>query len=520
MNKIIMMNFKFLFFLLSTLFVFAACEKKEDTPDIPEEPVEQVEGALKIFKFEKKYNPQLSTDVELTIYNNKNIAGHLNVTVDMKALIPTFDVEDGQLYCNDVLLKSGQSTCDFSSIVSIVLLEDDGDKVDYKVMLLPYTGLPVVTICTENERFPQDKVSWVPTRIKIDGMGVFPDYTDSVGIRGRGNVTWGLPKQAFNMKLTNKDALLNMPNQKRWCFLANWRDRTLLRNDVAFHIGQQTALAWTPRSQFVEVIFNGVHMGNYQLTEQVRIDKNRVNIKEMKSEHTDAIKITGGYLLEIDSYWDEENKFKSATYNLPFNIKNPDADVLVPVQKEYIENYINNIEDKLSKNEFAAAYNYLDMNSCVDYWIVQALTGNTEIVNPLSVYCYKERSGKLFMGPLWDFDKSFSSVEAAYNGKTTLHYTSWWYNDLFKDTTFKTKVKNRFNELLPKLKDVPQYIQVKANYLSNSERLNWQKWQIDTTILDSTNGDETIDNYQEAINRMISIYNGRLELLKGEIEKF
>ena len=69
----------------------------------------------------------------------------------------------------------------------------------------------------------------------------------------------------------------------------------------------QTGLAWTPRGEFVEVILNGNHIGNYYLCEHIKVDENRVNIHEL--EDTD---VDGGFMMEIDTYYDEAYKFKSA----------------------------------------------------------------------------------------------------------------------------------------------------------------------------------------------------------------
>ena len=71
-----------------------------------------------------------------------------------------------------------------------------------------------------------------------------------------------------------------MPKHKRWVLLANWMDRTLLRNDVAFEMARRV-MDWAPRGQFVELYLNGVHQGNYYLCEQIKVDKNRVNIDEL-----------------------------------------------------------------------------------------------------------------------------------------------------------------------------------------------------------------------------------------------
>ena len=69
--------------------------------------------------------------------------------------------------------------------------------------------------------------------------------------QGRGNSTWGMPKKPYSLKLKGKTSLLGMPAHKRWNLLANYSDKTLLRTEVAFKIGEtlEDGLQWTPRSR-------------------------------------------------------------------------------------------------------------------------------------------------------------------------------------------------------------------------------------------------------------------------------
>lgn len=84
-------------------------------------------------------------------------------------------------------------------------------------------------------------------------MNHFEDFKDSIEVKGRGNGTWRFPKKPFNVKLNNKSSILGMPKHKRWSFLANYRDRTLLRNDVTFHIGYiADNLQWTPKANLLK----------------------------------------------------------------------------------------------------------------------------------------------------------------------------------------------------------------------------------------------------------------------------
>ena len=473
-------------------------------------------GNLLSFKFEKRLNPQLEKDIELPIYTSHNkLTGYLTApSINSSNLIASFSTEKGKLYINNKEQKSGTTNNDFREVITYTFKGDNGDTKEYEVRLVPYTGLPIIIINTDKEYPLKDRDNWLTGTIEIKGMNLFEDFKDSIEVKGRGNGTWRFPKKPFNVKLKNKSSILGMNKHKRWSFLANYRDRTLLRNDVTFHIGYiADNLQWTPKSQFAEVIFNGEYQGNFQICEQIRVDKNRVNIKELSTEDVNEPQITGGYLLEYDSYYDEPNKFKTSINNWPVNIKEPDEKVLNKAQLEYIENYTNTFEALLQAGEYEQIYNeYINIDSFIDYWLVQAIVGNREMTNIYSIYCYKDRNKKLYAGPLCDFDYTTFTLESNNNNKGAV-----WYKYLFQDPYFKRKAIERFQNLKPQLMGIADYIVKKASSLSLSEKENWKLWpllNLDGTII--PNNDEQL-SYEEAISRMKNVYQKRLEWIEQQL---
>lgn len=472
-------------------------------------------GNLLSFKFEKKLNPQLTEDIEFPIYASHNkLTSYLNEPLDASSLIGSFKTERGKLYVNNIEQKSGVTANNFSEVITYTFKGENGEVKDYQIRLLPYTGLPIIIINTNGEHPLKDRENWIAASFEIKGMNKYEDFKDSIEVKGRGNGTWRFPKKPFNIKLNNKSSILSMPKHKRWSFLANYRDRTLLRNDVTFHIGYiANNLQWTPKSQFAEVIFNGEYQGNFQVCEQIRVDKNRVNIKELETEDIDEPQISGGYLLEYDSYYDEPNKFKTPINKWPVNIKEPDEKVLNKAQFEYIENYTNTLEALLQAEEYERVYNeFINMESFIDYWMVQAIVGNKEMGYIYSVYCYKDRNKKLYAGPLWDFDYTTFTMEAETNNKSAV-----WYKYLFKDPYFKRKAKERFYQLKPQLAEIADYISEKASSLSISEEENSKLWplsNLDSTII--PNNDENL-TFDEAISRMKNIYQKRLAWIEEQL---
>src|SRR5574344_271707 len=107
------------------------------------------------------------------------------------------------------------------------------------------SNLPVVRITTSSKI--SDKETWINGTMTIEGQNEYPDIvSDTIQIRGRGNASWFYQKKPYAIKLNSKTSILGMPQQKRWCLIANYCDKTLLRNAVAYYIGQHTNLAWTP----------------------------------------------------------------------------------------------------------------------------------------------------------------------------------------------------------------------------------------------------------------------------------
>lgn len=381
------------------------------------------------------------------------------------------------------------------------------------------TGLPVVFINTPNNVAITSKDDWLTpsstiTILNPDGS---VDYeAEDLSIKGRGNSTWEMPKKPYALKLGAKSEILGMKKHKRWVLLANWMDRTLMRNDIAFQIAKQTNLDWTPSGKFVEVVLNGTHIGNYYLCEQIKVDKNRLNITEMKSTDISGEAITGGYLMELDTYFDEVNKFHSSTRNLPFMFKEPDEDVLQPEQLAFFQNYVNEMEgylyadDWLVNREYA---DYLDIGSFIDWWLVYELVTNSEPNGPKSSYVHKDRLGKIKAGPVWDFDwNTFKPARSnSYQIKGAIYY-----GRLFHDPVFVTEVKTRWALYKSNFDAIPDYIRSVATRIKKSNEINLGMWPLSAHIYGTTNEDQDL-SFDDAIQRLIDAYTAKLNWLDEQI---
>lgn len=343
--------------------------------------------------------------------------------------------------------------------------------------------LPTVSITTADRCDIASRDEWkesVALSIAMpDGSIAFQCRDASVRLRGHSTAT--KPKKPFAIKLKQKAGLLGMASHKRWVLLANFMDHSLMRNKLAFAIARQTSLEWTPDSRFVNVVLNGKPQGCYLLCEQIRVDENRVSIDEDE-----------GFLMEIDAYYDEENRFRTACRNLPVNLKSPDNPF--PKQLEAIQRFMNEAESLIyrSGNLSLLYEKYIDRRSFADWWVVHELAQNAEPNGPRSCYMYKDKDGRLKAGPVWDFDLAFINVgldkggdlrpsrlnrpdAIMLTGDSIYNRKALWYDRLLEDPAFHEEIKDRWKELMPRFKalaeDIDRWEKLIRESAAEDERL-------------------------------------------------
>ncbi|MDR2474998.1 MAG: CotH kinase family protein [Bacteroidales bacterium] len=358
------------------------------------------------------------------------------------------------------------------------------------------TNLPTIYINTDGGAAITSKTTYVSAKLLIVSSDPSEQLlgTDSDGvkteIRGRGNSTWNMAKKPYRIKLDKKTRLLNMPaSAKSWTLLANYADKSLIRNTVAFKISQLVGLEYTPQHRFVDVVLNGQYIGNYILTDQVEVREHRVPVEEQDvlQGMSSLPDISGGYLIEIDGFASGEPVWFTTGKNLKVTVKYPDSDEIVQQQIDYIQAFTQRFEDALFSQNFTdpdAGYRaFADSASLVNWYICCELTGNSDSF--WSTFIYKRRGiDKFFFGPLWDYDIAFNNDsrlgdatrklmrESAHNPKT-------WIKRLWEDEWFRQAVYRRWHKLV---KD--EQIQEKlstciddASYLIDaSQQKNYTKW--------------------------------------------
>lgn len=353
----------------------------------------------------------------------------------------------------------------------------------------PYAGIPRIVIETENHRQILDRETEIPAKLQIYGKIAPESEIIDLTIRGRGNSTWFYPKKPYLIKLNTKKSLFGMAPAKKWVLLANYIDRTLMRNAVSLEIARKTELEWTPRGVYVDVYLNKKFLGNYYLCEKIEVKKNRLNLSE------------NSFLLEFDSYYDEKYKFRTPYGNFPVNIKYPENPS--NEQISYIKNYIDSLEYNLYKEEASKFADYIDIKSLIDFFIVYEISMNEELQYPKSIYTYKEDNEKLKFGPVWDFDwVTFTSKKKDFRNRY-----NFWFKKFSYRNSFNRELQKEWNLHKQDILKISSYIDSLADYTRLSNEQNIKKWPItaekDFTGENDKDFNTAISMFKEAfINRI------------------
>ena len=432
-------------------------------------------GVLSAFRFLKKNNAFLTADVSSSIGEESIIP---LVTFSQSELIPTFTTNAVKVLVGEVEQKSGMTKNDFSSPVVYQFIMRNGETFQYTVKAeFLLSAIPELTITTTDPSIAEipSKDYYLEGTLAVNGRGGYEDYTGKTEVKGRGNSTWGYPKKPYRLKLNKKAEICGLGKAKNYVLLANHLDPTLMLNSVAFKIGRLLELPFTNHAIPVDVVLNGIYKGSYLLTEQIEVKENRVDLDENNS-----------VMWELDSYWDDEPKFKSTAFNLPVMVKDPD---LTTEQFEYWKKDFNAFTTQFAKEplEGNSYVDMIDIESVAKFLITFNLVHNMEINHPKSVFLHKEGNGKYVMGPIWDFDWAYdyegtSNHFGRYN--TPLFSSSMngvgtaFFQRFLQDSRVKAIYKRTWQDFKNnKLDALLQYVGDYAVMLKPSVERNSELWE-------------------------------------------
>lgn len=382
------------------------------------------------------------------------------------------------------------------------------------------------------------KTEWVTTTATfVNGDGTVLYEDGEASIRGRGNTTWTFPKKPYYLKLNKEKKKVNMfssdAKSRKYILLANWMDRTNLRNAVAFEAARKSDKLWTPKGQFVDLYLNGVHKGLYYLVEKIEVESGRLSADYL---FTMDMSDQSEWHFTVDYGYRPNPQYQPILQTqIPVEVKYPEAEDdetfeafkarITPLAKPLIENFAQQVS---AKNSAAVA----DLDSFCDWFLVHSLCVNLEPNHPKSCYMYY-KGGKMYAGPVWDFDwgtfvlgktSGLLIENSLFYGKTTDQYSG-----LFKDPAFVSALKVRWGVLKSKFETLDNFIDSQAGWIADSEAINHSMWPIQNwtdpftntyhsvNSIANANGDTTLEAFTTAKNRLKTSIGQRITAIDNAI---
>jgi len=231
-----------------------------------------------------------------------------------------------------------------------------------------------------------------------------------------------------------------LPADNDWVLYAPYSDKSLLRNYVAYGLGQGMQ-EYAPRTRLVEVFHNGYYIGVYLLTEKVKRGDNRVKVNKITPADTNARSITGGYIMRKD--WDNDST-KNAFYlkhdegfegyeNIYIQYYKPEFNDLTASQRKYLRDFVWDFENTLLSDDFKdlkkGYTQYADLNSFADYFISKEMAMEIDAYR-FSMYFYKnheEDDNLLHLAPMWDYNLGFGNID--FGSEHADAPTGWMYDN-------------------------------------------------------------------------------------------
>lgn len=296
------------------------------------------------------------------------------------------------------------------------------------------TNLPTLSIHVQDNILPTNRGEDFESQSLLIYEGGTMTQEYPILFRVRGNFSATHPNKAFRMKYNDgkshhvmRGGKNESPTKcKKWVLINSYRDKTLMRNPVAWAMSKRAEMNWTPWNQVVDLVVNGDYHGTYTLADAVSVDKNRIDITEMGEWDIDEETITGGYFVEVDNNAGREPNWFSSSQGNPISIHEPDEDVLQPEQFQYIRNTWNNMESVVFNSDYTdkekGTRSVLDMETFLRHFLTSEFNGNTDML--CQVFLYKERGDDHFYtGPVWDADLALENDETTYPANERMDWT-------------------------------------------------------------------------------------------------
>lgn len=345
-------------------------------------------------------------------------------------------------------------------------------------------------------------------------------------LKVRGNSSGNYDKRQYLIKLTDeggkpeKQNILDMGSDSEWILNVSFIDKSLLRNYLAYTAAGEI-MPYTPDAEFCEVLWKDEndyrYQGVYLMMESVKVGKYRVDLPQYSenSSITPALMRRDRY--NVNGIMLENYATQNGLTSGYLDVEYPDKEVVSEKGIQNITEQVNRFERALYADtweEFVEYRNYIDMQSFVDYFILNEYFLNYD-AGYNSTYIYMNYSGKLSMGPVWDFDQAMDNNQTvSADLQTTAFHSAPWYDRILRDPVFTAAVIERYAELRESIlsdESVEDFVEETVAYLGPAIDRDWARWGYYYTaggyleVDDPKEGDRNTHTHQEEVERILNV---------------
>ena len=463
--------------------------------------------------------------------------------------------------------------------------EERNPQTPEEVVFAVETGesqLPYLIIDTKGVDIKNEPKIPAELKIYVEKAAV---QSAHIGIEYRGSTSFRLSdKKSFGLETWAEDgsdtqvSFFGFPEEEDWILMGHVVnegqgyifDRTLMYHQFGYRLFEAMG-RYASRTKFVELQIDDDYKGVYVFMEKLKRDKNRIDIKKLEPGDVLPDDITGGYILKIDkpaggdlninqpleyfeNNWEDDARYTEDIsfrsdydiygqpiefdpYGQPYHAnmyletyflyEYPKATEITAAQKNYIQAYISDFEMALLTDDFSTEErtytNFVDLSSFVDFFLLNEVVRNVDAYR-LSTYLYKDRGGRLNMGPVWDLNIGYDNGGRVPIDGWVMNYNQYvesdawmvpfWWPRLMEDRKFRSAVKIRWNSLrggIMSTASLKAMVDATASYLIENGAVdrNYDRW-----------GKAIGVDYDASIASLKTYLEERTQWMDGQISAF
>lgn len=289
-------------------------------------------------------------------------------------------------------------------------------------------------------------------------------------IKGRGNSTWlNEEKKPLAVTLSEKASICSLKAGKKYALHAMSYEGDKLHSKFIYDMEKELGAEFTTGCNWANVYLNGQYYGLYLVEEAHKVDEGRIELpsEAILYQRASSDRTGAGQYFTLE---DGKNVF------IMEHPKEVSEEKLADIQQT-----VRIIDNQIHQGDFSN----IDMETFAKYFLADELSMGYDAFKNSCFFYQLEPGGKIYAGPVWDYDLSFGETNNAdpkYADPTVSIIDARssqldWYKILYQNEEFRNLLAQDIKELLPWFhKMMDETIDKQEAYISKSVDLDKLRW--------------------------------------------